>query len=294
MRLTQTFVKDRARVCSLVLCPILFVSANAAGLKTRHEPAQHQWTVKYEEGTQDIGSRTKVKLTIGKREIVCRSKTRNEVHVVVIPVARITEIAHSKEYRSVLSLVFGEGDTSALKDMDPHAAMVLLPVLIPMAVVDREAHFVKISWRSRQNEESFVVLRVRKSDVTTLLGVLESCSGKRSVDLWAERGKAIQDSWDHSPMGTGDMEHVGENAPQSPMDATLQAGSASVSVQSRLPVESGHAAISVVNRGGIALCSLLAPDSDAYRVSCRLRDGEVPRELLPSSPRRKPIDLTPE
>lgn len=286
MRLTPSFSKDRARVGFSILFTILFVSTSAKGFEARNKPVLHQWPVKVEEGTVEIPSGAKVNLTVNKTGIMCRSKSRHERHLVVIPASRVTEIAYETKYVSLASMLYGDGFEGAISG-DPRGAVIAVPLYILLSAFDHQRRLVKISWLSRDNAESWIILRVRKSDYASILEILESSTGKKSVDLWAEREKEIQDYWDDNPVPRDPIDVAGDKTLQKSIDETIQGGSVTASLRLRHTVEPARRAAFEEKPTPIGLCAVLAPESDAYSVNCRLKDKEIPRELMPSPTARQ-------
>ena len=291
MRLTPSFFKVRARVGFSILFAILFVSSIAEGFEAGNKAAIHQWNAKFEEGTQAISQGTKMKVTIGRKQIVCRSKSRHEIHLVVIPAARVKQISYETEYHSLASMAMGDNFESVISGCDSPICMIMAaPMYGFLSLFDHPRRLVKITWLSKDNEESFLVLRVRKADYSSILEMLESSTGKKSVDLWTEREKEIQNYWNNDPVPRDPIDVAGDKTLQKSLDETIQGDSATASVRLRRAVDSAHGAPFEEKPTPIGLCAVLAPDSDSYSVNCRLRDKEIPRERMPSLPTARQLN----
>ncbi len=283
MRPTLHFLDHRAQVCSSTLCAMLLVSSSAAGFAARPKPSAPSWNVKIEEGTEDLPPGTKMTVSANKKGILCRSQSAHGRHLVLIPASRVTQIARDTKYVSLASMTMGDDIGARIANSDnPSSGLVAVPIYGFLSLFEHQRRLVRITWLTKDDEESWIVLRVRKGDYTALLEKLESSTGLRSVDLWAEREKAIQAFWNENPVPRDPIDVAGDKTLQKTLDAAMPG---SVEIAPFNPKDAHGSAPTVVfeeKHASVALCAVLAPDSDAYGVNCRHRDSEIPRELLPS------------
>jgi hypothetical protein len=272
MRLLFGLSKNRARACSSVLCSILFISPVAVGIERRNESIEHSWIVKYEEGTEDFEEGKIVKLTIDNDYITCGDKTRRYVEV---PTVRVTQVAYETQYRSVASVATADELERLIEDSD-HPARTLLwagplyrvlslfdgqPPLVEgvLSLFDYQRRLIKVTWVTAEGEESFMVFRVREAEESSILEMLESSTGLRSVDLWAEREKAIQDYWTRNPVPRNPLDVAGDKALQKAIQATLEASDVDPSWQSKRLVGKANHATGTVDHTAMGICAVTAP-----------------------------------
>ncbi len=232
------------RVVASLILTILTPPPPVAAIEARKPPPVKQWRVKYEEGTEGITHGTKMKVTLNKQEIVCETKGRGLAGTFAIPFTDIIEVTHDSEFRSLARQVFGGDEVWSATDgwgvYDWGAGLcdpVGLAAYGVLSLVDQEKHFVTITWRE-QDDENVAVFRVGSADYASFLSALETSTGRRRKDLWAEREKFLQRQWDHTYF------------PERGWNDNFAPGQ----VRSKV--------------GAQDRCHVLAPDSDEYLKNC--------------------------
>ncbi|HET7841114.1 MAG TPA: hypothetical protein VFM21_05885 [Terriglobia bacterium] len=269
---------------------MLLVSSGAAGFTARPKPSVPKWNVKIEEGTEDVPPGTKMTVSANKKGIICQSQSAHGRHLVLIPASRVTQIARDTKYVSLASMTMGDDLGARIASSDnPYNSLAAVPIYGFLSLFEHQRRLVKITWLTKDNEESWIVLRVRKEDYTALLEKLESSTGLRSVDLWAEREKAIQAFWDKNPVPRDPLHVAGDKTLQRTLDSAMPSSVETASFKLEAAHGSAHAAAFEEKHTGVALCAVLAPTSEAYSVNCRLKDQEIPREVFASTSSARPL-----
>jgi len=166
-----------------LLTPILFLSLSfTPAAPQQSSPMPQEWEVKYETGTEAVQHGRKMKVTVGSREIFCRS---DKGEIFSVPVSGVVTIfydntVHSRSVAWMKSgIVYGYDPLSLL------AVGVGAAILAPFRSKD---HFVHITWT--QNEIGNVaVFEIGKKHFRAFQDRLSAATGKEWRNLPEEREK---------------------------------------------------------------------------------------------------------
>ncbi len=172
-----------------LLTPILFLSLSfIPAAPNQSSPMPQEWEVKYETGTEAVKHGRKMKVTVGSREIFCRS---DKGEIFSVPVSGVATIFYDNTVhnRSVAWMKSGEWYTP----YDPYFGH--LPSLLAFGVgaailapFRSEDHFVHITWT--QNEIGNVaVFEIGKKHFRAFQDRLSAATGKEWRNLPEEREK---------------------------------------------------------------------------------------------------------
>ena len=166
-----------------LLTPILFFSLSCIPAAPKQSsPMPQEWEVKYD-GTQAVKHGRKMKVTVGSREIFCRS---DKGEIFSVPVSGVATIFYDNTvHNRSVEWIKSEAWVSKHPMLSYLAFGVGVAILAPFYSED---HFVHITWT--QNEiRKVAVFEIGKKDFRAFLDRLSAATGKEWRNLPEEREK---------------------------------------------------------------------------------------------------------
>jgi hypothetical protein len=172
-----------------LLTPILFFSLSfIPAAPQQSSPTPQEWEVKYETGTQAVKHRRKMKVTVGSREIFCRS---DKGEIFSVPVSGVATIFYDNTVhsRSVEWMKSGDWVTPYDPWFGPLPSLVTFGVgAAILAPFKSKDHFVHITW-TQNDIGNVAVFEIGKKHFGAFLDRLSAATGKEWRNLPEEREK---------------------------------------------------------------------------------------------------------